>query len=269
MKRLDGRVAVITGAGSGIGRATAVALAEKGCDLALADVDGDGLAETAALVRGGATVSRHVVDVADAASMDRFADEVVARHGGCQVLVNNAGVATAGRFQDDTLEDLEWIIGVNLWGVVHGVRSFLPLLRTADEAHIVNLSSMVAFVGLPQNAAYSLTKGAVRSFTEALRGEVRGDGIGVTCVHPGAIRTNIMVSARGSQAARLADLSRSRIAALAMRPPDAVARRIVAAIERDRARTLVGPDARALDLFARVVPSRSAALARAVAALER
>jgi NAD(P)-dependent dehydrogenase (short-subunit alcohol dehydrogenase family) len=263
VKTLAGRVAVVTGAGSGIGRATSVLLARRGCDVALVDVDERGLAATARLVHdAGRRSSTHLADVSDPARMRRLPDEVVDRHGACHVLVNNAGVTTAGRFEDDTLDDLHWIVDINVWGVVHGCRFFLPVLRRADEAHIVNLSSMVAFVGLPQTAAYSLTKGAVRSFTEALRSELVGSGIGVTSVHPGAIRTNLMSGARGAESARLAAMARSRFAPLVLRPPETVAGKIVRAIERNRARAVVGPDAVALDLASRVLPGRSGLVGR-------
>ena len=269
VERFEGRTAAVTGAGSGIGRAIAVALAGRGCRLALADVDADGLAATADLLPATAHASTHRVDVSDPDAVDRFAAEVGERHGGCEILVNNAGVAIAGTFADTDPADVRWIVDVNVMGVVHGVRSFLPLLRAADEAHIVNLSSMVAFVGLPGHSCYSLTKGAVRAFSEALRGEVAGDGIGVTCVLPGAIRTSIMASARGRQAERLAELTRSRLAPVAMRSPDLVARRVVSGIERDRRRVLVGPDARALDVAARLLPGRSTLIGRLNAALDR
>ncbi len=265
MEQLAGRVAVVTGAGSGIGRATAVLLGRRGCHLALVDIDEGRLAAARAeLEASGAIATTHVVDVADAGGMRGLAADVVAAHGACHILVNNAGVTSAGRFIDDEADDIAWMVGINVFGVVHGCKAFLPALIEADEAHIVNLSSMVALVGLPRNAVYSLTKGAVRSFSEALRAELVGTQVGVTAVLPGAIHTNIVHSARGADAERLSALGRSRLAPHLLRSPEAVARKIVSAIEHDRARTLVGPDARLLDLFARLVPGRSGLLGRAI-----
>ena len=263
MRSLGDRVAVVTGAGSGIGRATAELLARRGCDLALVDRDADSLRATSDLVSAaGRRASLHVVDVTDAAGMAELPAQVGEIHGGCQILVNNAGVTSAGSFENESLEDLHWIVDVNMWGVVHGCRAFLPTLRLADEAHIVNMSSMVGLVGLPHNVSYSLSKGAVRSFTKALRAELVTTPIGVTAVFPGAIRTNITNTARGTEAGRLAQMGRSRFAPVAMRPPSVVARRIVSAIEKDRARVVVGPAARAVDLLCRVMPGRSGLVGR-------
>jgi len=263
MQRMEGRIAVVTGGGSGIGRATCLALADAGCDVAVVDLSADRAAATAAEVRArGRRASTHAADVADPDAVDALPRAVVAEHGACHIVVNNAGVTSAGAFEAESLDDLRWIVGVNLWGVVHGCHSFLPVLREADEAHIVNLSSMVGLLGLPHNASYSLTKGAVRSFSEALRAELVATQIGVSTVFPGAIRTDITNTARGSHAAKLAAMGQSRLAPIAMRPPDVVARRIVRAIRRDRARVVVGPDARVVDLLARLLPGRSGPLGR-------
>ncbi len=268
MEQLQDRVAVVTGAGSGIGRATSLALAARGCDVALVDVDLAGVEQTADLVHrlAGRSTSLHVADVADAGRWDELVDEVRSAHGRCHVLVNNAGVTSAGAFDRESLEDLHWITDINVWGVVYGCRAFLPVLREQDEAHIVNLSSMVGLLGLPHNVIYSLTKSAVRGFSEALRAELVTTPVGLTVVHPGAVNTNIISTARGSDAARLAQMSTSPIARRLMpyllRSPEAVGAKIVRAIERDRARVVVGPDAHLLSLWSRVAPGRAGIIGR-------
>ena len=265
-----GRVAVITGAGSGIGRETALQLAQRGCHLALVDVRPQGIEETAALVRKhGVNASTHVADVGDSDRMHELPAEVVAEHGACHILINNAGVTSAGGFEKESMEDLRWIVDINVWGVVNGCHAFLPILREQDEAHIVNLSSMVGLMGLPHNAIYSLTKGAVRAFSEALRAELVATNVGLSTVFPGAHRTAITEGARGSQAAKLTQMGRSKLAPLAMRSPKSLAKRIVKAIEKDRARVVAGPDAHAIDLLARVAPGRIGPLGRITAKADK
>ena len=264
MQVFEDRVAVVTGGGSGIGRETCLALAVRGCDVAVVDISTDGAQETAALVeRLGRRATVHRTDVADLDAMLALADAVRSEHGGCNVVVNNAGVTMAGSFEEDPVEDMAWMVGINVWGVVHGCRAFLPLLREADEGHIVNISSMAGLLGLPQNAVYSLTKGAVRLFSEGLRSELISTSIGVTVVMPGAIDTNIIASARGSQAERLSGLS-SGVGTRLLTSPRTVARRIVRGIQRDRARVVVGPDAHLMSLSSRLVPGRSGLIGRAV-----
>lgn len=270
MDTVRDRVAVVTGAGSGIGRATSVALAREGADLALVDVRREGIEGTAREIRrAGREASLHVADVADRDRVAELPAEVLDAHGACHVLVNNAGVTSAGRFDAEAPDDLDWIVGINLWGVVHGCRAFLPTLREADQAHIVNLSSMVGLLGLPQNAAYSLTKGAVRAFTEALRSELVTTPIGVTTVFPGAVHTNIMHTARGAEAARLSSMGSSRLAPRLLLSPDTVARHIVRAIKGNKARAVVGLDAKAVDVVARIAPGRSGLVGHLVERLTR
>lgn len=263
MKSLHQRVAVVTGAGGGIGRATCLALAARGARIAAVDVRAESAEQTAEqVIDAGGEATVHTVDVRDPAAMEDLAEKVVAQHGACHVLVNNAGVTSAGAFEAESLEDLHWIVDINVWGVINGCRAFLPALRRADEAHIVNLSSMVGLLGLPHNVSYSLTKGAVRGFSEGLRAELVTTAIGVTVVFPGAINTGITAAARGTEAERLATMGQSRFAPVVMRPPSAVAKAIVKGIEKDRPRVVVGPDAHLLSAISRVLPGRSGLIGR-------
>lgn len=252
MEQLDGRVAVITGAGSGIGRATARALRQAGCHLALVDVVPERLAEVRdELADPARRTSLHVADVADRARMVALPDEVLAEHGAVHVLVNNAGVTVGRSFADHSWDDLDWILGIDLWGVIHGCKVFLPHLLRADEAHIVNLSSMAGFVAFPLQSSYSAAKCAVYGFSDALRIELAGGPVGVTSVHPGTIRTRVLADARRSdeRLGRLVE-GMERVG----RPPEVVARRIVRAIRRDRTRVRVGVDAYLMDWLHRLSP---------------
>jgi NAD(P)-dependent dehydrogenase (short-subunit alcohol dehydrogenase family) len=253
VRELAGRVAVVTGAASGIGRATAELLARRGCDLALVDVDGEGLERTATAVAAeGRRASTHLADVASRERMSALPEEVKREHGHVHVLVNNAGVSVGAMLEDHGLEDFDWIVGVNFWGVVHGCKFFLPHLRLEDEAHIVNLSSVFAFVGFPGQSSYCATKSAVRSLSEALWVELRDTRIGVTSVHPGAVGTAIVRSSRTTDP-EARDRAAERIDRLG-RDPARVARAIVRAIERDRPRALIHPETRLAEWTKRLAP---------------
>ena len=265
MQHLSGRVAAVTGAASGIGRALALRLADaRVAGLALCDVDEAGLAETAAQVRrrvrDRVAVTIRRVDVADRAAVHAWADASAAEHGAVHLVVNNAGVSTAGTVEATPYEDLDWIVGINLWGVVHGTKAFLPHLRAAGEGHVVNVSSLFGLVAQPAMSAYNATKFAVRGFTEALRQELLLEGapIGVTCVHPGGIRTAIASTSRvaGTTPFGEGDRSREAFERLFLRiSPDVAARAILRGVVRDRPRVLIGPEAYALDALQRLAPT--------------
>jgi short-subunit dehydrogenase len=255
--RLDNRTAVITGAASGIGRALAVSLAARRCNLALADVNEVGLAETARLVQSNSVrVTRHVIDVTDRDALAALPKAVATQHGGTDILINNAGVAIGGTFDQVREADFEWLFEINFWAVVRLTRAFMPLLKASDDARLVNLSSLYGLISPPGQTAYSAAKFAVRGFSNALRFELEGSKVGVTVVHPGGVATSIAESARMPEGVPPeeieAQLQRAR-RALTM-PPAKAGEIIANAIERRAARVLVGRDAKLLSLLERIAP---------------
>jgi short-subunit dehydrogenase len=260
VKTLDGKVVVITGAGSGIGRALALDLARRGSLLALSDVDETGLAETVDLVAkaGGSRVRSDRLDVADRDAMARYALDVVQEFGRVNVVINNAGVALAGDFTDLEYPDIDWIVGVNFWGVVHGTKEFLPHLIASGDGHVVNLSSLFGLVSMPGQSMYNATKYAVRGMTEALREEmlIAGHPVGVTAVHPGGIKTAIARNARVSAKESKEDTARLFDEKLAKMTPERAAEIIINGILKNRARVLVGLDAHAVHTVAKLLGSR-------------
>jgi butyryl-CoA dehydrogenase len=259
MKSFDGKVAAITGAGSGIGRALALQLAGRGAHLALSDIDEAGLAETVTLCEGSPVkVTSKRVDVADREAVHAWADEVVAEHGKVNLVFNNAGVAVAASIENVSYEDFEWLMSINFWGVVHGTKAFLPHLKAAPGGgHVVNLSSVFGLISVPTQAVYNASKFAVRGFTDALRIELDSERSTVSCttVHPGGIKTNIARNARmdPSLTEGMGDVDPGAdFHKIAMTTPDKAARVILSAVERNKRRVLVGPDAKAIDLLSRL-----------------
>jgi NAD(P)-dependent dehydrogenase (short-subunit alcohol dehydrogenase family) len=258
-RTLRDKVVVITGAGGGMGREMALLAAGRGALLAVSDWDADALAGTVDLVRGtGAEVRGDVVDVSDRAAMAQWATDVVDRFGRVDVLVNNAGVSMSGHFEDMTYEEFDWILGVNLYGVVHGTKEFLPHLIASGDGVLVNISSLFGLISMPGQSAYNATKYAVRGFTEALREEmmVSGHPVSVTCVHPGGIKTGIARNGRttaGQDHDRLAEMFDTKLAKM---PADKAARIILDGALAGQARVLVGLDAHAMHHFAKLTGSR-------------
>ncbi|HEV2663978.1 MAG TPA: SDR family NAD(P)-dependent oxidoreductase [Blastocatellia bacterium] len=253
-------VAVVTGAASGIGRALAVRLAQEGASLAIADIKAAELDETAHGLKsmGGPSgkVTTHIVDVSDKGRVAEFAREVVEAHGGAHLLINNAGVGLFGTAEQLSIEDIEWLMGVNFWGMVYGVKHFLPILRRQSEGHIVNVSSVFGIICPVGHSAYAASKFAVRGFTEALRHELAGGPVKVSVVHPGGVKTNISNNARPGAGADPAAVDRERaIFKFAARTsPEKAADRIVRGVLRDEERILVGVDAWMIDRIQRWAP---------------
>jgi NAD(P)-dependent dehydrogenase (short-subunit alcohol dehydrogenase family) len=264
MKSLQGKVAAITGAASGIGRATAQLMARQGCAVAISDVNQQGLDETAALCRAsGVRVTSQIVDVAQRPAVYAWADEVVREHGKVNVVLNNAGVAVGATVESVSYEDFEWLMGINFWGVVYGTKAFLPHIKRAGEGAIVNVSSVFGLIGVPTQSAYNAAKFAVKGFTECLREEleIEGVNIGVTCVHPGGIKTNIARNARVTKTDGMVDGNSSRAMEKSfITTPEKAAQDIVNGILKNRRRVLIGPDAVAIDLMQRLLPTGYQAL---------
>jgi short-subunit dehydrogenase len=254
---IRGGVSVITGAAQGIGRALALNLAGEGADLALVDVDADRLAATAAAAENlGVAVSVHPLDIGDEAAVAALPDAVLARHGRVNLLVNNAGVALMGNFDEVSLADIEWLFAINFWGVVRMTKAFLPVLRREPAAWIVNLSSVFGIIAPAGQSAYAASKFAVRGFSEALRHELDGSNVGLSVVHPGGIATAIAENARvaASVDPALARQAIQGFKAVARTTPEAAAARIVAGIVRHEKRILIGGDARFIAVMQRFFP---------------
>lgn len=253
-------VAVVTGAASGIGRALAVKLAsEKIAGVAISDVNEAGLGETASMAeQHGVPVSTHVIDVSKLDQVQRLADEAVKKHGRVTHLINNAGVGVMGNFEQLSIEDIEWLMSINFWGVIYGCKVFLPILKEQESAHILNVSSVFGFIAPEEQTAYCASKFAVRGFTESLRHELAGTNVTVSAIHPGGIKTNIARNSRvgkdtpgewKQQGATFFDK-------VARTSPETAAEVIVKGIKGREPRILIGQDAYAISAISRLFPKR-------------
>lgn len=264
--RFSNQTVVVTGAGSGIGRATALAFAEQGADLAVCDVNEETLADVAREIRGlGRRALASKVDVSSAADVSRFADETFAELGHVDVLVNNAGVAVSGGFLDTALDDWSWILGINVMGVVHGCHAFVHRMAERRRGHIVNIASAAGLAGSRMLVAYCTTKFAVVGFSEALRSELADKGVGVTAICPGFIKTNINESGRRKgMFATPAMIDRSRKLMERGTSPDHVARRILEAVENNTPLMPITPEAWLIYGLKRASPTALSALWRRI-----
>jgi short-subunit dehydrogenase len=263
MKTFRGKVAAITGAGSGIGRALAEQLTAEGCELALSDVNEQGLAETVQRAKQrGVRVTSARLDVRSREGVEAWAARVVTEHGRVNLLFNNAGVALSGTVKELAVEDYAWIMDINFWGVVYGTKAFLPHLEASGEGHVVNLSSVFGLTAQPLMSGYNASKYAVRGFTESLRQELEltGSRVSATCVHPGGIKTNIAQAARVSSSVAAVTGMDERAATREFErtfitTPERAAATILAAVRKNARRVLVGPDAHLYDLMVRAAPA--------------
>ncbi len=262
MKSFEGKVAAITGAASGIGRALALELGRRGCHLALSDINALGLDETIEEARSsGVRITSQIVDVANRQAVHAWADRVASDHGKVNLVFNNAGVALSSTVEKMRYEDFEWLMNINFWGVVYGTKAFLPHLEASGEGHIINVSSVFGLAGIPSQSAYNAAKFAVRGFTESLRQEleIMGSNVSATSVHPGGIKTAIARSARVDPSIR--DLGIDELKAgekfekAFITSPGKAANIILEAVRANRRRVLVGPDARVFDWAVRLLPS--------------
>jgi len=262
MKNFNNKVAAITGAGSGIGQQLAVLLAKQGCHLALSDVNEQGLLKTLELIKDtGVRATLDKVNVANLEEVRAWAEKVEQDHGSINMIFNNAGVALGSTVEGASYDELEWIVGINFWGVVYGTKEFLPRIKKTGDGHVVNISSLFGLTAQPTQSAYNATKFAVRGFTESLRQEldIENCGVSALCVHPGGIRTNIANAAKMNDSHRALGMSPEKSARsfnkLLRCPPEEAARQILEAVQKDKRRLLIGNDAKAIDLIQRILPT--------------
>ena len=258
--KFKNKVAAITGAGSGMGRALAVALASKGCHVAISDVDTNGLDETQAQINSGSsvTVTSHELDVADKDQVEQFAADVVSEHGRVNMVFNNAGVSLTDTVEHMNYDDFKWLMDINFWGVIYGSKAFLPYFNDVDEAHIINTSSIFGVIAVPSQSAYNASKFAVRGFTYAMRQELIETNVGVSCVQPGGVKTNIVKSSRyvaPDNSAPTKEEFTTRFEEMANLSSEQAAEQILRGVLANKAQILVGRDAKTAAVIERVAPT--------------
>jgi short-subunit dehydrogenase len=265
MKNFEGKVCVVTGAGAGIGRALALELAGRGARVAVSDINADNAIATAtACSQLGVQAKGYALDVSQRDAFEAHAAEVIVDFGRANLLINNAGVVVASPFLETSWEDMEWIVGINYWGVLYGSKAFVPHLIASGDGHLVNVSSILGLVSAPTQSSYAATKFAVRGFTEALAQEMANAGhpVNVSCVHPGGVKTDIAKTARKHDDVDVSGM----LEKIAVTSPERAARTILRGIEKNRLRILVGPDAHAVELGQRLLGPHYAGITRRIAA---
>jgi len=265
MSSFTGKVVVITGAGSGIGRALAQQLAAKGAHLALSDINPAGLADTMSSLPAGTDARSYPLDTSNRDAVFAHAEQVKRDFGTAHCVINNAGATVIGTIEHLKIEEIEWQLGVNLWGVIYGTKAFLPMMLARREGCIVNISSVFGLVGFPAQGAYNIAKFGVRGLTECLWSELEGTGVRAVCVHPGGIRTNIEKTGRRCAAAGEAEGSFKALAdKLLITPPEECAADIIAGVERGKRRIVTGHKSTSLWWLSRFLPSRYPAVLKAL-----
>ena len=255
MSYFAGKRAVITGAGSGIGRALALNLNSAGCELWLSDINQSGLDETiAAMANSEVPAHTAILNVADKTAMHAYAQEIADQQGHVDVVINNAGVALGSSVADMEYDDFEWLMGINFWGVVYGTKAFLPLLSKSAAGHLINISSVLGIVAIPGHSAYNAAKFAVRGFTETLRQETAGSNIHVCCVHPGGIKTNIARNSRGGELIISAEERAREFDKFARTTAESAAAQILRAAQKRKKKLLIGADAHFISIISRLFP---------------
>jgi len=256
----NNKVAAITGAGSGMGRALAKSLATRNCHVAISDIDSVALKETQQIIESTTmvSVSGHQVDVSNRQQVEQFAADVVARHGKVNMIFNNAGVSVTDSAEHMPYEDIEWLMNINFWGVIYGCKSFLPYFHDVDEAHIINTSSIFGVIAVPSQSAYNASKFAVRGYSYSMRQELLESHIGVSCVQPGGVKTNIIKSSRYVASTNEAPTKEefvSQFEEIANLTSEQAAEQILRGVLANKAQILVGRDAKTAAFVERIVPT--------------
>ena len=267
MKNFKNKNIIITGAGSGIGRALSIDFASRGANLALSDIDEDSLNETITLVKSFNIKSfAKELDVADKAAMNKYPEEVLENLGEPDVIINNAGVTLTATFEEHTVEDFEWLFGIDFWGVLYGCKYFLPYLLKRPEAHIVNISSIFGLISVPGQSSYNAAKFAVRGLTESMRQELEETNVSISCIHPGGIKTNIARKAKfksgpmGTSQSEFID----KFDEITYTTPQQAAKTIINGIINKEEKVLIGPDAYFIDGIQRILPVQYSKVVKAL-----